>query len=121
MYGEDFYKDSPVFTVNNYENGKAYYICADFEQGFYDEAYAQIIQDAKVNLPIAMIPEGVEVTTRQTEEYMYIFIQNYNRKAVELDLNMEGKEILLGVYENNFIQPLTTIVVKSKIKDTVDA
>ena len=121
VYGEDFYKDSPAFTVNNYENGKAYYICADFEQGFYDEAYAQIVQDAKVNLPIAMITEGVEVTTRQTEEYMYIFIQNYNRKAVELNLDMEGKEILLGVYENNFIQPLTTIVVKSMIKDTVDA
>ena len=86
-----------------------------------DEAYAQIIQDAKVNLPIAMIPKGVEVTTRQTEEYMYIFIQNYNRKAVELDLNMEGKELLLGEYDNNFIQPLTTIVVKTKIKNTVDA
>ena len=121
VYGDDFYKDRPAFTVNEYEKGKAYYICADFEQGFYDEVYEQIAKEARMNFPIEMIPKGVEVTTRQTEEYMYIFIQNYNRKAVELNLDMEGKEILLGVYENNLIQPLTSIVVKSTIKDIVHA
>lgn len=121
VYGDDFYKGRPAFTVNEYEKGKAYYVCSDFEQGFYDEVYEQISKEAKMNFPIEMIPKGVEVTTRQTEEYMYIFIQNYNRKAVELNLDMKGKEIILGVYENNLIQPLTSIVVKSTIKDIVHA
>lgn len=119
VYGEDFYKGRPAFTVNEYGKGKAYYICADFAQGFYDEVYAQIAKEEKIKFPIETIPEGIEVTTRQTEEYRYLFVQNYNRKVVELKLNMEGKELILGEYEDNIIQPLTTIVVKSRIKDTV--
>ena len=116
-YGDDFYKNSPAFTCNIFGEGKAYYICADFEQGFYDEVYAQIAKEAKVSSPIHVIPEGVEVTTRQTEDNMYLFIQNFNRKPVKIEIDLDEKEMILGDYEEGMIKPLETLVVKSSIRD----
>ena len=117
VYGEDFYQGYPALTRNAYGEGKAYYICADFEQGFYDEVYQQLINEIELKLPIEKIgmdkvPEGIEVTTRCNDEYMYIFIQNFNRKPMEIHLNLEQKEIITGEYKNNQIQALSTIVVK---------
>ena len=117
VYGDDFYKNTPALTRNIFGEGRAYYICADFEQGFYDEVYAQIAKEAKVSSPIHVIPEGVEVTTRQTEDNMYLFIQNFNRKPVKIEIDLDEKEMILGDYEEGMIKPLETLVVKSSIRD----
>ena len=41
-YETDFYAGMPALTVNLFGKGKAYHVCADFEQGFYDEVYRKI-------------------------------------------------------------------------------
>lgn len=110
VYGEDFYAHTPALTKNTYKEGNAYYICADFAQGFYDELYTQIIAQTDIELPIKDIPDGVEVTTRQSEEYRYIFIQNFNKRPVEIEI--KGGKIILGKYEDKKIPQLGTIVVR---------
>ena len=35
-YGKDFYAGMPALTENQYGAGKAYQICAGFEQGLYE-------------------------------------------------------------------------------------
>ena len=60
-YETDFYAGMPALTVNLFGKGKAYHVCADFEQGFYDEVYRKIAKEAGVKRVVAHIPEGVEV------------------------------------------------------------
>ena len=79
LYGSDFYQGLPTVTVNSFGEGKAYYICADFEQGFYDELLQKIVKDAKIETPLNNIPEGVEVSSRWGESGRYLFVQNFNR------------------------------------------
>lgn len=114
VYKSDFYAGMPALTKNNYKDGTAYYVCADFAQGFYDEIYAQIVKQKNVFVPVKNIPEGVEVTMRTSEEYEYIFIQNFNRYPVRMQLEMENIKILLGKLENGEIQKLDTVILRSK-------
>ena len=41
-YETDFYAGMPALTVNLFGKGKAYHVCADFEQEFYDEVYRKL-------------------------------------------------------------------------------
>ncbi|MBO5158356.1 MAG: beta-galactosidase [Lachnospiraceae bacterium] len=116
VYGTDFYQGMPALTKNSYGKGNAYYICADFEQGFYDELYKKIAETVNLKGALDDIPEGIEVTTRCSEEYQYLFVQNFNRHAVKISLPTDGAEVLLGNYDDGSIAGLETIVLKRKNK-----
>ncbi len=107
-YGSDFYRDMPAFTFKRFGNGKAYYICADFEQAFYDDVFARIAGEAGLKGILDEIPEGVEVTSRETDDKEYIFIQNFRRDKAVVKLP-EGR-VLLGS-EGGELAPLETVVV----------
>lgn len=47
-YGKDFYDGMPAMTRNVYGKGKAYAVCADFEQGLYDEVCRKLAEEAGV-------------------------------------------------------------------------
>ncbi len=85
-YAEDFYAGLPALTVNRFGKGKAYYVCADFEQAFYDDVYRRIATEAGLKGLLEDVPEGVEVTARQTPEKEFLFVQNFRREAVTVKL-----------------------------------
>ncbi len=114
-YGKDFYQGQPAFTVNSYGKGNAYYVCADFEQGFYDEAYGRIVEKTGLEKVLENIPEGVEVTARYGEQYRYIFVQNFNRHAVRIHLPIERMELLTGKYDG-MIGSFETVVLKEQLE-----
>ena len=116
VYGTDFYQGMPALTKNVYGKGAAYYVCADFEQGFYDDVYSKIAQEAEVKGTFEDIPEGVEVTSRYSQEFQYIFVQNFNRHSVEIPLPVDEMEIILGDYNNGIISSFETVVLKVKNK-----
>lgn len=111
LYGEDFYQGLPAATVNSFGAGKAYYVCADFEQGFYDEFLKKIVKDAKIETIFAQVPDGVEVTTRYSETARYIFIQNFNRYSVAMALPTDKMQIIHGKYDG-MIDSLETVILK---------
>ena len=93
---------------------KAYYICADFEQGFYDEVIKKIVKDSKLFVPVKSIPNGVEVTTRSSSENKYVFIQNFNMHSVKMEIDTRNSQIILGNYKKSTIEGFDTIVLKLK-------
>lgn len=109
-YGRDFYAGTPALLENDFGEGKAYYVCADAEQAFYDDFYERLTKEAGISpiLPIE-IPDGVEVTSRSGENADYIFFQNFNRRDMKVQLP-EG-EVIFGDKEGN-MKPLGNIVVK---------
>ena len=98
VYGSDFYKGWPALTVNRFGEGKAWYVCADFEQRLYDDLYRAIAGEAGIRGPLGEVPEGVEVTTRTGGDKDFIFIQNFRRERVAVALPA-GAEILCGEYD----------------------
>lgn len=110
-YGEDFYAGSPAFTCNQYGKGKAYYICADMEEAFYNDTYPQIAEEAGIEPILREVPHGMEVSERHNEKHKYIFVQNFNRENIEMELPMEEYEILYGSYDGT-IKGFGTVILK---------
>lgn len=111
-YDKDFYAGLPTITKNLFGKGKAYYICADFEQAFYDEVYKKIVIDTELTVPINEIPNGVEVTTRISKDSKYIFVQNFNNHAVEMEIDTQNSQIIYGDYKGSIMESFGTIVLK---------
>lgn len=113
VYGSDFYQGMPALTQNNFGKGQAYYICADFEQDFYDDFYGKLVKETGIKTPLEEIPAGVEVTTRTSGEAEYLFIQNFNREAVRMELPAEEYRILSGDYDGT-VKRFGTVVLKKQ-------
>lgn len=116
VYGDDFYAQTPAATVNQFGDGKAYYICADVEEVFYEDLYKKIVDNTDIVLPFAgkcEIPAEVEVTTRYGEHEKYIFVQNFGREPVKLDLNLDEIELLYGD-KGEEIKPLKTWIIREE-------
>lgn len=109
-YREDFYAGMPALTRNVCGRGEAYYVCADFEEGFYDDVYRRIAQRAGLEGPMLRIPEGIEVTTREKNGAEYIFVQNFNRKPMETELPDDCR-IILGEYDGA-VRSFDTVILK---------
>lgn len=111
IYVDDFYAGLPALTCNAFGEGKAYYICADFDQEFYDDFYAKAAAEAGIELVVSDIPKGVEVTTRENDKAVYVFVQNFNRKTVEVKLPVEEYALWQGEYDGT-MKSLSTVVLK---------
>ena len=113
-YGKDFYDGMPAMTRNVYGKGKAYAVCADFEQGLYDEVCRKLAEEAGVERIVEEVPEGVEVTMRkQKDGTRYVFVQNFSRETVEVKLPIERYPVWQGTYDGT-IGSWKTIVLKGR-------
>ena len=113
-YGKDFYDGMPAMTRNVSGKGKAYAVCADFEQGLYDEVCRKLAEEAGVERIVEEVPEGVEVTMREQKDgTRYVFVQNFNREAVEVKLPIERYPVWQGTYDGT-IGSWKTIVLKGR-------
>lgn len=113
-YGKDFYDGMPAMTRNVYGKGKAYAVCADFEQGLYDEVCRKLAEEAGVERIVEEVPEGVEVTMREQKDgTRYVFVQNFSREAVAVKLPIERYPVWQGTYDGT-IGSWKTIVLKGR-------
>ena len=91
-----------------------YYVCADFEQSFYDDFCKKLLGDQKSELFASEIPEGVEVTTRENDKESYVFVQNFGEEPVELHLAKTGYSPLAGTYDGTVGKYGTVVFHKEK-------
>lgn len=110
-YGKDFYAKMPALTCNTYGEGKAYYVCADFEQGFYDELYRKLVKEAGIKRYIHHIPTGIEVTSRETEDAYYLIVQNFNPGSTEVRLPKGPFAVWYGEYDGT-VKGFDMVVLK---------
>ena len=122
VYGEDFYKGYPAFTRNYWGSGTAYYVCSDADEEFYDDFFESLV-DQGVLKPIikGRIPEVIEVTSRKSEEYEYVFLQNFSDREIHLDpvtvSELKKETLLLGsITKDGGLNGYDTLVLKRIIK-----
>lgn len=120
VYEKDFYAGYPALTCNHFGEGKAYYICADFEPAFYKDLCKKLVEDKNIKCILHHIPEGIEATTRETEAYTYLFIQNFNKASIAIELPIPEYEIIYGKYDGT-VGKYETVVLRKQRKKHKDA
>lgn len=73
--------EGEAVTVNNYGEGKVYYIGASLEDRFMDLLYEYILSESEVQTE--RTPQGVEIIHRCGKESNYKFVMNHNEYDVE--------------------------------------
>lgn len=118
VYENDFYKGYPALTKNHYGSGTAFYVCADAGQDFYDDLFWNVTCEAGIKpLVEGRIPEEVEVTSRASDQYEYLFLQNFSQKPVALEQKLldclsEGAVLLGEISGKGEIESYGTVIIK---------
>ena len=95
-YVSDFYAGESAVTVNEYGKGKAYYIAARDTGALKDKIIDDILAELDITGHIKSAPEGVTAHSREDDESLYLFVENYNEKEVSAELYSEGIDMETG-------------------------
>ena len=105
-YKNDYYAGMPALTVNNYGNGKAYYIAARTNNDFDTEFFTKIINDLEIKPVInTELPIGVTAQMRTDGENYYVFVMNFSE---------ENNTVVLD--DNKYVDMLTNEEVSGELK-----
>lgn len=112
-YRDDFYAGYPALTKNVFGEGEAYYVCADFEQAFYDDFCRKLAEEKGLERAAAEIPEGLDVATREDEKYKYLFVQNYGAEPAAFPMDTETYQPMTGEYDG-VVRRFETVVFRKE-------
>jgi beta-galactosidase len=84
-YGSDFYAGKPVLTVNEFGQGKAYYIASDPEAHFVSDFAKYLCAENSIKAPL-QAEDGLEITQRVKEGKEFTFVLNHNDHDCTVDL-----------------------------------
>lgn len=90
VFTEDYYAGQPAVTRNRYGLGEAYYVAAHPEEPFIRELLLNICLSAGVNPHLPNVPEGVEITVRESEGQRFMFMLNHH--PFPLTVETDGAE-----------------------------
>jgi beta-galactosidase len=84
-YGSDFYAGKPVLTVNEFGQGKAYYIASDPEAHFVSDFAKYLCAENSIKASL-QAEDGLEITQRVKEGKEFTFVLNHNDHDCTVDL-----------------------------------
>ena len=97
VYQQDFYKGTPAVTVNQYHQGKAYYIGARLEKAFLTDFYGDLITELGLKPALDVTHErGVSVQVREADGSKTAFIMNFTEQTQSIEINEEVRDIQTG-------------------------
>jgi beta-galactosidase len=92
---DDYFAGAPALTVNAFGQGKAYYIAARTRDAFLSDIYTRLVTELSIEKAIdADLPSGVTAQLRTDGETRYVFLMNFNRGPVELELDGAYRDML---------------------------
>lgn len=86
-YGSDFYAGRPALTVNNFGQGKAYYMASRNDERFLSDFYGKLAEELNLRqaLPVEL-PEGVTAQVREGGDQQFVFVMNFNSEPATVSL-----------------------------------
>jgi len=96
-FTDQYFAGSPALTVNSFGKGKAYYIAARTGDNLLSELYGKLVADLGIQPVIqAELPAGVTAQLRTDGNSRYIFLMNFNRHEVQMNLDQSYTDLLSG-------------------------
>ncbi len=93
-YKSSWYASYAAATVNDFEEGQAYYIGCGLPQEFYNKLLGEILEDA--SLKDIQVPEEVEVSIREKDGKKFIFVINFSEAPSKISLKRSYRELIKG-------------------------
>ncbi|MDD9147954.1 beta-galactosidase [Sporolactobacillus sp. CQH2019] len=101
-FKEGYLAGMPAVTEHVYGNGRAFYVGTDPEEAYLKKLIRGIVADVRLAPPMA-VPEGVEVTVRESKTAGYYFILNHTDQEKRFVLEGEYEDLLTGTREKQLI------------------
>ncbi|MCB0130680.1 MAG: beta-galactosidase [Caldilineaceae bacterium] len=96
-YADDYLAGSPALTVNDFGQGKAYYLASRNQGTFLTDFYDKLIADCRLTRAIdAPLPPGVTAQVRTDGQTEFIFLMNFNAASAFVDLGAIYTDLLTG-------------------------
>ncbi len=93
-YEEDFYRGMPAVTVNDYGNGKAYYLGTQVAEEYLASLIAKLCEEKQIASRFGFWGQ-IEITARRNEKGEFIFVINHGQTTGEIDLgNLKYRNLL---------------------------
>ncbi|WP_035171794.1 beta-galactosidase [Caldanaerobius polysaccharolyticus] len=115
-FGDNFFEGSPALTMNNYGNGRAYYIGSVPSEKDIDKFVYWLVKESEIH-PLYDKPiPGVEFSCRVKDGKEVLFILNHNSKEVNIELIGSYVDIIKSKkWENHIEIPSKDLVILQKI------
>lgn len=98
-YDQEFYQGMPVLTRHAFGQGHAYYVAARMDEQFNEHLAEMLVCELNLknafNEIASLLEPGVEIASRCSERYRYIFVGNF-------DTHQRQVQLPAGIYENMF-------------------
>ncbi len=85
VYTENFYKGKPAITRNTFGDGTVYYFGTVGERRLYHRLMEGIFQETDIP-HVTGLPDGVELTVRESDTMQYLFLFNNTDRVQEFSL-----------------------------------
>ena len=86
----------PAFTKNTYGAGNAYFIAFRDEGDFRDDFYSELISKLNITQNLKNLPFNVSAHTREDENSIYLFAENYNDTPQKIFLEEKYEDVING-------------------------
>lgn len=103
-YANDFYAGEPAAVVNDYGKGKAYYIGARDDGAWKQDLLTEVLDACGIAGNLPELPCGVTAHARYDGDTRYLFVENYNEHAVEVDVGAQKYNLETGETESGVVQ-----------------
>ena len=95
-YGRDFYAGRPALTVNQFGQGRAYYVAARLDSNFQDDFAGVLAKKLGLRTPLdAKLPDGLSVQVRSDGTHDFVFLMNFLPGENSVDLGNDDLEDLI--------------------------
>jgi len=86
-YGADFYAGEPAVTVNQFGQGRAYYLATALDADALSGFLGKLCADKKIAPPLLNAPVGLEVIPRVSADgETLLYVLNHNACSVSVPL-----------------------------------
>lgn len=98
-YDTNFYKNTPVFTKNQFDAGICWYIGSVVDDDAWNKIMDEILKETSIKG--YQMPKNVEVSERQFENHKWIFVLNHNENDIKFYSYWDGVELIKEIVVKN--------------------
>jgi len=104
-----------ALTVHDYGKGRAYYQAFRDEGDFKSDVLELLLKEVHLESEAASLPEGTTVHTRECDDTVYLFAENYSAKGAQIALKRKFLRMDTGEeVDSVWLDPLSICVLKRK-------
>ena len=112
-YASDYYAGRAAVTTHRFGQGQAVYVGTVADQDFLDRLVDWLCEERGIAAPLG-VPQGVELTVRESGDARLLFILNGTDREQSIDLGDGGRDLITGEVVSGYVrlEPLGVAIIR---------